>query len=235
MQKKLASISAILGASVIAASANLITYVDVTTGNTTLANGGTFSPAPNGTTGTDHNWEQRPFGSSASIFESNGEVSNEDAPRLSVNLSLPNNTYDVYAYFWSPGTGDVNQQWLLRAGLVNTVEDLQLFSRPFGSTTSPTQEPGMGFATQVTDTSVFSVAPTVISESGRLLWQAYLGQAVVTSGTLQIFIDDYAFAGTVNRRTWLDGVGFAVPEPSMGAFAGLAVFGLLASRRQKNK
>src|SRR5262249_38368208 len=68
----------------------IITYVDATSGaggNTTLADGSTFSPPLNGTTGADNNWEQRTvFGSSGNIFEAGGEAS-ENAPELRTTIS----------------------------------------------------------------------------------------------------------------------------------------------------
>jgi hypothetical protein len=219
-----------------------ITYVDATSGvsgNTALAAGGTFSPPLNATTGNDQNWEQRTtFGSGGNIFESNGEVGTENAPRLVTTISgLPDGIYDLYAYFWSPGPGDANQQWLLRAGLENSAGDLALYSRATTGITTPVTPDAI--ATQVTSTAGFTVAPTTFSESGRNLWQASLGQAVVSGGvgTIQVFIDDYANPGTVNNRTWFDGVGYsvsAVPEPSSIALAGLGLAGLLAFQRRKS-
>lgn len=39
----------------------------------------------------------------------------------------PGDTYKLYAFFWSPN--DINQQWLLRAGLSNVVGDLPSWTR----------------------------------------------------------------------------------------------------------
>lgn len=220
-----------------------ITYLDATSGvsgNTALAAGGTFSPPLNGTTGNDQNWEQRTvFGSSGNIFESNGEVGTEDAPRLVTTITgLADGTYDLYAYFWSPGPGDVNQQWMLRAGLANLGGDLTLYSRDTTGITTPVT-PG-AIASQVTSTAGFTVAPTILSESGRNLWQASLGQMTVSggAGTIQVFIDDYANPGTVNNRTWYDGVGYsvaAVPEPTSATLLGAGMFGLMVVCRRKRK
>lgn len=242
--KKAAAVLALLVGTALTASAQ-ITYVDATSGvsgNTALAAGGTFSPPLNGTTGLDNQWEQRTvFASGGNVFEAAGEGAavTENAPRLVTTLSgLVDNTYDVYAYFWSPGnaTTDNTQQWLLRAGLVNTPGDLQLYSRVIGVVTTPVNPPGMLIGSQVTSTAGFTVAPTLITEGGRNLWQAYLGQATVSGGggTLQVFIDDYSPAGSVNNRTWYDGVGYAtvVPEPSTFALVGFGLAGLFAARRR---
>lgn len=241
-QRKATGAMLAMAAGVALTASAQITYVDATSGvsgNTALAAGGTFSPPLNGTTGNDQNWEQRTtFGSSGNIFESNGEVGTENAPRLVTTISgLADGTYDLYAYFWSPGPGDALQQWLLRAGLANLGGDLTLYSRPTAGITTPVTPDAI--ATQVTSTSGFTVAPTILTESSRNLWQASLGQATVSGGvgTIQVFIDDYANPGTVNNRTWYDGVGYAVsavPEPSTFALAGIGLAGLMIFRRRQS-
>ncbi|MES2439128.1 MAG: hypothetical protein V4584_08670 [Verrucomicrobiota bacterium] len=221
----------------ISASDAAITYVDATSGvsgNTTLASGGTFSPPLNGTTGSDNQWEQRTvFGSSGTIFEANGEVTTENAPRLAVTIPVSDGTYEIFAYFWSPGTGDANQQWLLRAGLTNDAGELPLHSRTLTGLATPVNPSGMLVATQVTSTAGFAVAPTVITEAsgGRVLWQASLGQVVVSNGSTQVFIDDYSPVTTVNNRTWFDGVGYElIPEPSSAL---LGLFGAVTLVRRR--
>lgn len=220
----------------ISASEAAITYFDATSGvsgNTTLAAGGAFTPPLNATTALDNQWEQRtPFGSSGNIYEAGGENATENAPRLAVTIPLADGTYDLYAYFWSPGTADANQQWLLRAGLTNPAGELTLYSRPLGSLTTPVNPVGMQFATQVTSAAGFAVAPTTFSESSRFLWQASLGQVVVSGGSTQVFVDDYSPAGNVNNRTWFDGVGYElVPEPSAALLGLVGAVTLLRRRR----
>jgi hypothetical protein len=240
----------LLGLVVFTGSAQ-ITYVDGTSGasgNTALAAGGVFSPPLNGTTGLDDQWEERTtFGSGGNIFESNGEAAGEDAPRLVTTISglTTGISYDIYAYFWSPN--DVNQAWGLRAGLVNSGGDLTLYGRDNSNVDTDTD----GFQVtydvivpQVNSTAGFTVAPTLISEGNRLLWQAHLGAGVADgSGQINVFIDDFAMTGlqappdgpaTVNNRTWYDGVGYAaVPEPSVVALGGLGLACLLAFARRR--
>ncbi|MEY4387945.1 MAG: hypothetical protein RLY20_3228 [Verrucomicrobiota bacterium] len=179
-------------------------------GNTTLTNGGVFSPPLNGTTGFDNNWEERTTnGSSGNIFESGGEVSGENAPRLVTTITnlIPGASYKVFAYFWSKAASSTTEQWLLRAGLTNTVGDLTLY----GTTGSSLMSVSSTAATLISSTNGFAVAPTTNSESGRLLYQAALGQTVANgSGSIPVYIDDYAPNTTVNNRTWYDGVGYAL-------------------------
>jgi hypothetical protein len=196
-------------------AANLpITYVDATSGvvgNTTLAAGGVFTPAADGTTGLDNNWEERlALASGGNIFEATGEGAavGENAPRLVTTITglTPGASYNVYAYFWSKTTSSATEQWLLRAGLSNSVGELTLFGTSGSGLMGITSTP----ATLVSNTTGFTVAPTTISESGRLLYQAALGQAVADGGgIITVFIDDYSPATTVNNRTWYDGVGYA--------------------------
>jgi hypothetical protein len=240
-QNKTGALLAMLACTALTASAQ-INYLDATagvSGNTALAAGGVFTPPLNGTTGLDNQWEQRTvFASSGTVFEVAGEGTavTENAPRLVTTITgLASGTYDLYAYFWSPGTltADNAQQWLLRAGLTDAPGELQLYSRVLGILPTPINPPGMIIASQVTSSAGFTLAPTIFTEGGRNLWQASLGQAVVTGGSVQIFIDDYAPAGSVNNRTWYDGVGYAVvPEPSSLALAVLGLMGALRFRRQ---
>ena len=109
----------------------IVTYVDATSGasgNTTLANGSTFSPPLNGTTGADNNWEERTaFASSGNVFEAGGETS-ENAPELRTTISglVPGATYAIYTFFWD-ATGST-ENWNIRAGFTSTPGANPLFS-----------------------------------------------------------------------------------------------------------
>lgn len=213
------------------ASASVV-YVDATAGsagNTTLADGSAFNPPLNGTTGTDNNWEQRTtFGSGGNIFESSGEVSSEDAPQLRTTVSglIPGQAYNVYAMFWDPSS--TTEDWNLRAGL--TAGSLTLFAR--ADAVGDPALPGAvaaGLASGLT----YTTAPTIFLESARDLLAADLGTAVAdANGQLPVYIDDLAQAGTVNRRSWYDGVAVSVvPEPA--ALSLLAIGGLMMGRRRR--
>ncbi len=203
-------------------AASKISYIDATSGvggNTTLTNGGVFSPPLNGTPGLDNNWKQRtPLASGGTIFEATGEGNavGENAPRLITTLTnlIPGATYNLYAYFWSKDPTSTTEQWLLRAGLQNSAGELTLYGTSGSSLMGITSTA----ATQVTATDNFSMSPTIVSEAGRYLYQASLGSAVAdNSGKIPVFIDDYSPATTVNNRTWYDGVGYAVainPNPT---------------------
>jgi hypothetical protein len=218
--------SLLVGAVAHRAMAAPITYVDATSGvsgNTALAAGGVFSPPLNGTTNLDNQWEQRTtFGNGGNIFETSGEgpAVTENAPRIVTTVSglTPGQPYKLYAYFWSPN--DINQQWLLRAGLTDTVGDLPSWSRlgndavnnaggvvgtdadsffvatdnvaPFPATgPADFANPGALFGTTVNQ-----AGKAVISESSRYLWQALVGTKVADSnGQAQIYIDDYVLGG----------------------------------------
>ncbi len=124
--------AAVLVATYSAASGTTV-YVDATSGtggNTTLANGGTFTPPLNGTTGADQNWEQRTvFAASGNIYESAGEVA-ENAPELRTTITglTPGATYQIHAHFWDgSGTGAA---WNLRAGLSANPGANTLFANP---------------------------------------------------------------------------------------------------------
>lgn len=189
-------------------------YVDATSGaggNTALAAGGVFSPPLNATTGFDNNWEERTTnGSSGNIFEAGGEAGGvgENAPRLVTTIAnlVPGANYKVFAYFWSKAASSTTEQWFLRAGLTNDAGELTLY----GTSGSGLMGIFSTAASLVSSTNGFAVPPTIISESGRLLFQADLGQAVADgSGRIPVFIDDHSPDTTVNNRTWFDGVGYA--------------------------
>lgn len=202
-----------------------ITYVDATdgpAGNTSLAAGGAWTAAVDpDATGNDNLWRKRSFGNGGTIFEASGQgTPDENAQRLVTKISglAPGDTYSLYAFFWSPN--DVNQQWLLRAGLSNSLGDLPSWTRlnndpannPAGvvgtdndsfliATDNLAPFPALGPADFANPEALIAGTATqagkiVISESSRFLWQASLGTAVAdANGEAFIYIDDYVLAG----------------------------------------
>ena len=185
-----------------------LTYVDATSGvggNTTLADGSTFSPPLNGTAGADNNWEQRAvFGSGGNIFESGGEAA-EDAPELRTTLGglVPGANYSISAFFWD-ATG-TTENWNLRAGFTAGSGANPLYSAadaagPLGATGGVNAS-----------TLSYATAPTVFVEANRVLQAVNLGVATADgAGTISVFLDDKPSTIGANNRTWYDGLGYAV-------------------------
>ena len=216
---------AVLATSISAAIAAPITYVDATdgaAGNTALAAGGVWTAAVDpAATGTDNLWRKRSFGNGASVFETSGQgTPTDDAQRLVTTVSglTSGQSYKLYAYFWSPN--DVNQQWLLRAGLSNSGGDLPSWTRLNNdgvnnaggvvgtdgdsiqiATDNLAPFPATGPADFANPASLIAgtttqAGKTVLVESNRFHWQASLGTAVANgSGQAQIYIDDYVLSG----------------------------------------
>jgi hypothetical protein len=195
---------------VASASAEKITYVDATdgnSGNTRLASGGVFTPSTENS-GADNLWRLRtklanPAGS-GTIYEAGGTfsdphgVNTEDCPRLETTVSgLPEGTYKVYIYFWSD-----DSNWRIRADLKGKDTQLPLFySRAVDGEQAPIGTPAAALA----KAEDFKAAP-LLSEGNRMLWQAYLGE--VKGTTITVFVDDDPAHKTHGCRTWYDGIGY---------------------------
>jgi hypothetical protein len=177
-----------------------IIYVDATegeAGNTKLATGAVFTSTADGS-GSDNLWRGRAFGNSATIFEAGGQYGSsntEDCLRLVTSVSVPENCYKVYAYFWSD-----TSSWRIRASLMDSEGELPLFiaNDPNGEAT-------------VANTDDFEEPVPMLSEDNRTLWQVYLGTTGPTT-TIAVYIDDEAGHLTHNARTWYDGIGYEVAE-----------------------
>jgi hypothetical protein len=128
--------------------------------------------------------------STSTVYESTANSSTADnVRRVVTSVSVAQNAYDVYVYFWIDQNGS---PWRIRAGLVDTVDPLTLFIGSNGLT--------------ATDSPISWIA----SDNGgpRRLMQAYLGQ---TSGnSISVFVEDGPAGGTTpsNERTWYDGIGY---------------------------
>jgi autotransporter-associated beta strand protein len=180
------------------------TYIDATSGvsgNTTFANGATFTPPLNGTTGTDNQWEQRTvLGSNGNIFESGGEAV-ENAPQLKTTLTnlTPTVNYEVSALFWD-ANGDV-EDWNIRAGFAPA--NMTFFAN--GTTTDATQLGATGAAI-ASSIPYVGVSP-MFTESNRVLLSGVVGTAVANAnGQIEVFIDDMPSPIGANNRTWYDGL-----------------------------
>ncbi len=184
-----------------------ITFVNATAGvggNTTLADGGTFSPPLNGTTGADNNWEERTvFASDGNVFEASGEAS-ENAPELRTLITglPPGQSYKIYAFFWD-ATG-ATEHWCLRAGLTPGAGGNPLFSHA-DAATSLGATPALGAVSLE-----YLTPPTLFSEGNRLLLAAEVGIATADNGgAIAVFLDDKPSSAGSANRTWYDGVGYS--------------------------
>ncbi len=240
---KLFALSCALTALCAASASASITYVDASAANTVAVSTGAVLSAATVSTSTnavDGLWRSRAFGNGGTIYASS-EAGAEDCLRLATSAaSLADGTYDVYAYFWSPI--DDNQYWKLRAGLTNSTSDLALA----GSTYNVVNNSGYYVvpdisATKVASSSITGTTVTNVDASGnimdtgnRYLLQAYLGQSIVSGGTLTVYVDDYV-ATNVNARTWYDGIGYSVAVPEPSTIALLCLGGLALAFRARRK
>jgi BNR repeat-containing family member/Bacterial TSP3 repeat len=197
------------------------TYVDANLSNTARRDGQPFSPAAEGNTIIDHNWETRTLGNAGNVFESNADGP-EDAPLLGTTLTglLPETTYVLHAYFWHDG-----RDWRIKAsanpGAIddngspgNSADDFLPENTLCHFSSTGTANGTATFAPPASSTN-FAIPP-LLAEGNRVLRQAMLGTATSdAAGNLTVFIDDIAGAGEGNR-TWYDGIGYrrAVPLAS---------------------
>ncbi|MCU0796747.1 MAG: BNR-4 repeat-containing protein [Akkermansiaceae bacterium] len=195
-----------------------LTYLDATTGtsgNTTLANGSTFTPPGNGTTGADNNWELRTgFANSSSILEASGETS-ENAPEIRTRITglTPGASYIIHALFWD-GSG-ASPDWNLRAGFTSNPGANTLYANPADAADLA--------ATAAIDANTLTFAGTapLFTEDDRTLFAAPLGSRVADgTGTIWVYLDDLPSTIGVNNRTWYDGLAYeldtSAPPPGPG-------------------
>jgi hypothetical protein len=185
-----------------------LTYVDATAGaggNTTLANGSTFSPPLNTSTAGDNLWKQRTvLGSGGNVFEAGGDGA-ENAPELRASLTnlIPAANYALYAFFWD-ATGNT-ENWSLRAGFTSAPGTNPLYSA--ADATGLLGATGAVLASSLT----YTVAPTLFVEANRVLQAAALGNTTADSnGVINVFPDDKPSTIGANNRTWFDGLGWAL-------------------------
>jgi hypothetical protein len=205
--------------------AQSLTYLDAIDdvgGNTTLSDGSTLFA--NDTTGAT-TWRQRDnaaFGSSATVFEG---VDPSPEIRTTISGLTPGGQYGVYVHFWDPQSNV--EDWNVRAGFSSG--SLTLFSREGNS------ELAGSTASVLASTLSYATPPTVFGPfSNRDMLAGLVGVGTADGGgTLAVFVDDFGVTD-VNRRTWYDGVSYAlVPEPSTFALGGLGLAAMLLVRRHR--
>jgi hypothetical protein len=155
------------------------------------------------------------------VYESGGNSGGDDAPRLMTTVTgLPNDTYNVYVYFWNDQT---NSPWQIRAGLT---DDPNPLPRYVGSGTATTIGSAVGTAPDggnlpvliATDNAGGSGTP-----SGRRVWQVLLGQQTGTD--IAVYVEDLPPTSSI-QRAWYDGIGYesaTVPEPTCLILAASAI------------
>ena len=230
---------------------DMLTYVDASLSNTTLANEEAWSLGTNAnyTTGTgpgsgsDGLWNFRTgFGNGSTLFtasESNPYSEDNDVLKTTVD-GVATGEYDVFVNFWSPHADP--GEWRLQATLdfdgdgEYTDEQFVTFDR---------------FGTQASLVTDFDSLVLVEDGGDRSLYRGYLGRIVLNeNGSFSVFVDNLGITGFVpipglssvstSWRMWYDGVSYAkvtravsVPEPNtmIPLLAGMMAWAL---RRQKS-
>lgn len=185
-----------------------LNFLDATTGvggNTALAGGSVFTPAPDSVTGLDNNWESRNLGTGGNVLEAGAEVSNENAPEIRTTISglIPGANYAVYAMFWD--ANGTTENWSVRAGLSALPG-----ANPLFSAADATGSLGSTAAVNASSLTFSNAAPLMV-EANRVLLAASLGLTSADSGgNIRVFIDDKPSTIGANNRTWYDGVAWAL-------------------------
>jgi len=168
------------------------TFVDATTGNTTLATGDAL------VTGSGANqWHERSGEFNGGTVLASADVAAESGPALRTGVGLPQaGTYDVWVNFWGNPAAD----WRIKAGFATNQMNIL---RQIGS---QQVEPGQ-----------YASALVLTNNGTNFLYQAYVGR--VTGSSVEVFVEDEPIqTGTVSTtiddtaRTWYDGVSFAKVE-----------------------
>jgi autotransporter-associated beta strand protein len=180
-----------------------LTYLDATTGvggNTTLANGATFTPTVS-TSGSDAlTWIERSFGNQGTVLQG-GASSPATLPTLRSTISglNPGEQYQVYANYWD---AEGTNAWRILAGTSPT--NLTLFDAAGDNVA--------GAVDGVLLTTLPYATQPLSSESDRRMWAGNLGQLVAdANGRISVFIDDVGGTAT-NDRTWYDGLSYVGSE-----------------------
>jgi hypothetical protein len=169
-----------------------VSFFDAGTDNTTNADGNAFTPTgPSGSTGAPDNlWhEYTGYGSGGSCYTA-GDGGTENAPAIKTTISgLADETYDVFAYFWSHPAKD----WGIRGGFT-----------PSGMLNFNKQSSQHAYASQFTGT-------IEVIDDEAILYRVYIGRRNISGGaSIDVYIDDYDTSfGNRPTRTTYDGIGVA--------------------------
>lgn len=206
-----------------------VNYVDATVNNTVGAASGLVdwnsgsSGTGDGVTANDGLWKFRGSFGNGGIWEATASSATaEDAVEIVTSATVANGLYNVYVFYYAVNdTGD----FPIRAGLASSPNSNDAFDRAGNKGTAG----GDALAELMFDT-----APPSGTESRTLLY-GLVGQANVTGGSLDVYIDDWpaSATGSSNDRTWYQGIGYElVPEPSTSLLGALGALTLLLRRRR---
>ncbi len=174
----------------------------------------------------DNKWNFRDFGAGATIFQSGIA---EDSPYLRQTLSglTPNQSYDLYAVYWT----DEDENWTIRTGLSSG--NMNLYSWTGASGGSPVAGSTQGIAASTAvwatpppatkdPTGTIFIEPRDDAAGALVMLLGYAGTASANaSGQLDVFVDDNPNAGGV-RRSWFDGIAYVNAGPTTTNIAATA-------------
>ncbi len=224
-----------------------VTYVDATLANTDNAAGGadsTWADGDDTTTGglsvtdgaaaNDSKWRFRSGFGGNGLWEATGSAATiENAVEIVTTVSgLTIGTYKAYVFFVAveavsgPSGGD--EEFPIRAGLASNPGANPIFTQAVSSET-----PG---ATVGINAGTLTFANTFVpgtAGDGRTNYAGFLGEVLVTDGTLSVYVDDLPATIDADERTWYTGIGYElIPEPSTVLLGVLGALTLLVRRRR---
>jgi hypothetical protein len=163
-----------------------ITYVDAVDGS-----GGNTYETGDALGGAASSWTERTGVGNGSLLYQGGY--NNDSAELTTEVtSLTDGLYDVWVFFWDATGANI---WSIQAGRQSANLTAYSHDGP-GDTASPVAASTLSFAT----------APSLFTESDRVLYGVYLGQSTIAgSNSLKVYIDNVTPVN-VNTRTWYDGM-----------------------------